>query len=97
VSVTTPRDYTRIMRLALLATIMAVAAGCQSKQYDAGRLALVTGSRLSGATIPYDWDGDRLLAVGDPALQYLYDAAGNLRLIHQGDDVIELVDYSCWQ
>lgn len=48
---------------------------------------------------PYRWDGDRLVAKGiDPyAIEYVYDVAGNLRVAHIGDDVIELPDYSCWR
>jgi hypothetical protein len=61
-----------------------------------GRLLSLTSTR-SGRPESFRWEADRLVGRGpEPETEYLHDAAGNLRAVHQDDTVFEVIDYSCW-
>jgi YD repeat-containing protein len=58
--------------------------------YVAGRLVAATGY----VSFELRWDGDRL--VGYNALTFDYDELGNVIAVRDGDSVVRVFDYSCW-
>jgi hypothetical protein len=58
--------------------------------YVGGKLVHASGSR----NYELQWDGDRL--VGYNALSFDYDEPGNVIAVRDGDTVVRVFDYSCW-